>query len=114
MNIWKIDKRTGLPFTPHGYVWKLWFDPGTHTRFPYALHLKREGTNEHWVDAKDRWEIVYASFLNGATGSTIRPRHVRRTAREVLRKHRKIERSKVENQHGSTRVKAGEYPPNVL
>lgn len=58
--------------------------------------------------------VVYAAFMNGAKGSTIRPRHVRKVAREILRAHKKLERAKVENQHGSQRVKAGEYPPNVL
>lgn len=114
MNVWKIDKRTGLPFTPHGYVWKLWFEPEISPRFPYKLHLKKEGGYEDWSRAKDRWGIVYTAFMIGAKGGTIRPRHVRRTAREILRKHIKVERSKVENQHGSQRVKAGEYPPNVL
>lgn len=117
MNIWKINRDTGLPFTPEGFEWELFFNPEVFPEHPYKLLLKRRGSGEEWWGSEvptERWDIVYTSFLKGATGYTIRPRHVRKTAREILRKCRKVEHAREQNENGNPAIKPGTYPPNKI
>lgn len=108
------DPNTGLPYTPTGYEWDLDFRPEDGS-LPYTLQLRLEGSKRKWYQAPSHERSgVYVGFATAATGATIRPRHVRRAAREILIDFRKFKKTQVENEKGSARVKAGTYPPNKL
>lgn len=108
-----IDPNTGLPYTPTGYEWDLEFRPESGI-LPYELQLRPEGSTRKCYQAPGHERASVFIGMNAATGATIRPRHVRKTAREILRKFRKFKKTQTENEKGSVRVKAGTYPPNKL